>query len=82
MALEQEIATYNSHLTELLGQIGKYVLIIGDKVEGVFDTYKDALTAGYEAKPEGGFLVKRIAPAEQISFFTRDLVHADHYPQS
>lgn len=79
MALEREIATYNARLTELLGQIGKHVLIVGDKVEGVFDTYKDALTAGYEIKPEGGFLVKRIAPAEQIAFFTRDLVHADHH---
>ncbi len=73
-ALDKEIQTYNEKLPELLQHVGKFVLIQGTKVEGFFDTYSDALTAGYRLNENGEFLVKRIAPAEQVSFFTRDLV--------
>jgi hypothetical protein len=44
--LDQEIATYNQHLPELLAQQGKFVLIKGTEVAGTFDSYQDALTAG------------------------------------
>lgn len=71
--LEREIATYNSKLQELLGSTGKFVLIKGDEVIGTFDTYADGLRQAYEKYPEGAFLLKRIAPSEVVSFFTRDL---------
>lgn len=72
-SLQKEIETYNAKLPELLGDVGKFVLIKGDKVEGVYDTYADALKLGYERFKLEPFMVKQIAPAEQIQFFTREL---------
>jgi hypothetical protein len=71
--LEQELATYNAKLSELLGNVGKFVLIKGDVIEGVYDTYADALKVGYERFKLAPFMVKQIAPAEQMQFFTREL---------
>ena len=72
MPLETEIKTYNEKLSEMLGHVGKFVLIHENTVDGYFESYADALKAGYDAYDEGAFLVKRIAPAEQVAFFTRD----------
>ena len=74
--LQKEIATYNRALPTLLGKIGKFVLIKGDNVEGTYDSYEDALTIGYQRFGLDPFLVKRIAPTEQISFFTRSFSSA------
>jgi hypothetical protein len=71
--LQKEVETYNAKLPELVGSIGKFVLIKGEVIEGVFDTYADALKIGYERFKLEPFLVKQIAPAEQIQFFTREL---------
>lgn len=70
--LEQEIATYYRHLPELLAQQGKHVLIKGKEVAGTFDSYQDALTAGYQRFKLDGFLVKQIIAAERVTF-SRDL---------
>ena len=72
-ALEKELATYNRLLPELLAKQGKFVLIKGDDQAGIFDTYQDALAAGYAQFKLEPFLVKQIAPAERVSYFTRDL---------
>ncbi len=45
--LQTEIATYNSRLSDLLASAGKFALIKGEDVQ-LFDTYNDALKAGYE----------------------------------
>src|ERR1700683_4675128 len=71
--LQKEIETYNAKLPALLGSIGKFVLIKGTEVEVVYDTYADALKIGYERFKLEPFMVKQIAPAEQIQFFTREL---------
>ncbi len=71
--LEREILTFNSKLHELMAHIGKFVVIHGDEIEGIHDTYGEALKAGYEKYRPGEFLVKKIAPAEQVAFFSRDL---------
>ena len=73
MALETEIETYRRLLPELLAKQGKFVLIKGNEQAGTFDTYGDALKAGYEKFKLEPFLVKQISPAEQISYFTREL---------
>ena len=39
MALELELETYKRKLPELLDAEGKFVLIRGDEVAGVLDTY-------------------------------------------
>ena len=73
MALEKEIETYNRELPKLLSQQGKFVVISGDKVAGIFVSYEDALKAGYEKCGLKPFLVKRIQAVEQVQYFSRDL---------
>jgi hypothetical protein len=58
--LQKEVATYNAKLPELIGSIGKFVLIKGDRVEGIYDTYADALKVGYERFKLSPFMVKQI----------------------
>jgi hypothetical protein len=73
--LERELATYEKHKEELLNaHAGKFVLVHGDQVAGVWDTYKDALEAGYGNFGLEPFLVKQVRGIEQIQFFTRDVV--------
>jgi hypothetical protein len=71
--LEKELLTYTQKLPSLLAQQGKYVLIHGEDIIGVYDSYEDALKFGYDRFKLEPFLVKQIAPAERVSFFTRDL---------
>jgi hypothetical protein len=72
--LSTELNTYRTKLPTLLGQQGKFVLIKGDAIDGVYNTYAEAMTAGYSKhgldKP---FFVRKISPIEQVSFFSRDL---------
>lgn len=72
-ALVKELATYQAKLPELLGSVGKFALVKGDEVVGVYDTYADALKIGYGRFKLEPFLVKQIAPSEKIHFFTREL---------
>jgi len=68
-----ELAAYQRKLPELLGEAGRFVLIKGDEVMGVFDSYQDAVTSGYARFELDSFFVKQIAAAEQIAFFTRGM---------
>jgi hypothetical protein len=81
-SLERELATYQRLLPTLGGEEGRYALIAGDELLGVFDTYPDALAAGYTARGLDPFLVKRISSVEVISYFTRDLRPACHTSQT
>ncbi|MDH0493383.1 hypothetical protein [Comamonas aquatica] len=74
--LNTELNTYREKLPTLLGQIGKYAIVKGTEIVGVYDSYEDALKFGYNKFGLEPFLVKRIAPAEQISYFTRDFAQA------
>lgn len=74
MALERELAAYNAHLMELVQENeGRFVVFHGDQPAGVWDTYEEALTAGYERFGLEPFLVKQIRPVEPIQYFSRDL---------
>jgi len=73
VTLEKELLAYAQKLPSLLAQQGKYVLIHDEEVVGIYDSYEDALKFGYGQFKLDPFLVKQIAPAERVSFFTRDL---------
>jgi hypothetical protein len=73
MALEAEQQTYVRELPTLLASVGKFVLISGDVVAGVYDTYADALTVGYDRFGLNPFLVKQIEFTETVYRFSRDL---------
>lgn len=73
MALEHEMATYQTNLMELLVNEGKFVVIRGEEIAGAFDTYEEALEVGYNKYGLVPFLVKRISRVEPIQYFSRDL---------
>jgi len=74
MALEKELATYQRALPNLLGDAGKFVLISGDEVSGVWATYADAIQAGYRVFGLAPFLVKQIQAIEQVHYMTEDVI--------
>lgn len=72
--LEKELETYNQKLPELMAHEGKFVVIRDGEIAGLWETYEDALQAGYAkfglATP---FLIKRVECMEQVHFFTREI---------
>jgi hypothetical protein len=72
-ALERELRKFRELLPTLLPEEGKFAVIVGDELLGVFESYADALQAGYQAARLNPFLVKRIATTEAVSYFTRDV---------
>jgi hypothetical protein len=51
---------------ELAGQVGRYVVIVGDRLLGAFDDYNEAMVAGFKACGFTPFLLKKVpAPAAQ-----------------
>ncbi len=65
MNLERELRTYQQKLSELITHEGKFVLICEEKVAGFFDTYGDAVQAGYGRFELKSFLVKQVQSLEQ-----------------
>ncbi len=70
MALEKELETYQANLQQLLAEEGKFVVIHGTVVVGFFDTYADAIQAGYEKCGLEPFLVKQVYEIEPVQFIT------------
>lgn len=71
MALEKELAVYQSKLPELSAHEGKFVLIHGDDVVDIYGTYEDAVKEGYAKFKLEPFLVKQIHAIEQVQFISR-----------
>jgi hypothetical protein len=60
--------TYRREVGRLLaeGHEGKWVLIEGDTVSGIFEDARDAKEVGYRRHPLGGFLVHQIQTYEPV----------------
>ena len=71
--LKKELQTYEEHKDSLMGKEGKYVLIHDAELGGVWDTYEDALQAGYRQFGMKPFLVKQIQGIERVQCFTREV---------
>jgi len=69
MALEREIQTYKERLSELLKDQGKFVLIRGDEVVGIFESCEAAVRHGYELFGLEPFLAREIREKEIIPVF-------------
>jgi hypothetical protein len=69
--LEKEIESYKIRLPELLQDEGKFVLIHGSDLVGIYPDYEKALTEGYERFGTTPFLVKRINAVEKVLNFSR-----------
>jgi hypothetical protein len=73
--LETEIKTYFEKRSAYLNDAkGKYILIKGEDVIGVFDSYLDALKTGYEKYGNVAFLVKQILEIEPELKFTANIL--------
>jgi hypothetical protein len=74
--LDREIKVYEKVKDRLIGEgkLGKFALIGSDEYVGEWDSYEDALKAGYQKFGlENRFLVKKIEGIEGLLFFTRDI---------
>jgi len=71
--LKQELHAFEEMLPSLTKDEGKFALVIGADLIGVFDTYADAFAAGYERAQLNPFLVKKIAGIESVANLSRDI---------
>jgi hypothetical protein len=63
--LSTEIQTYEQQRDNLLGTSeGKFVLIRGNQVVGIFDSKMDAIAAGYQQFGNVPFLAKQVVKVE------------------
>ncbi|MBI2368245.1 MAG: hypothetical protein HYV01_24995 [Deltaproteobacteria bacterium] len=73
--LDAEIKTYEQQRDNLLGTSeGKFVLIRGSQVVGVFDSKMDAIAAGYQQFGNVPFLVKQVVKIETPQNFVSNLL--------
>jgi hypothetical protein len=73
--LDKELETFEKHKADLVGRAkGKFVLIKGEEIVGVFETQGDAVRQGYERLGNVPFLVKEIAELEYAQNFTSNLL--------
>ena len=73
---EAELETYAQNLDTLLSldNVGRYALIHGKDVVGVFDTYRDAVQTGYEkCGLEQRFFVKQITTTEPCNGLRKEV---------
>ncbi len=73
--LDAETATFQEHRDELLGSAeGKFVLVKGEQVVGVYDSKRDAITEGYRRFGNTPFLVKQVLKVETPQNFVSQLL--------
>ena len=65
-AFEEDVLAYQRELPQLIGQHGegRFALLEGARVHGVYDTYDEAVQAGCSRFWLGGFLAKEILSAD------------------
>jgi hypothetical protein len=73
MVLEAELKTCEKLKDSLLSEAGKFAVISGESLLGVYATYEDALKIGYEKCKLTPFLVKKNQAFEPVNYFTREL---------
>lgn len=78
LSLEKELEKYRKILPTLTNEEGRYALIADEDVLGFFDTYADAIEAGYRERGLKPFLVKQIAALEVVANYSRDIRPACH----
>ena len=69
--LDKEIAAFEAELPKLSADVGKFAVVYGEKVIGIFPTYQEALSKGYEIAKLEPFLVQQISSLPQVQHFSR-----------
>ena len=70
LELELELETYKRKVPELRDDQGKFALIRGENLAGIYDTYEDALNAGDDKFGFVSFLIKQIETVEKPGCIT------------
>lgn len=74
-ALADELATYEQLKPQLIAEAeGKYVLIKGTKLAGVYPSAGEAIAAGYQRFGNVPFLVQQILPVEATERLASGLI--------
>jgi hypothetical protein len=68
--LAEEWETYRREVGRLLaeGNEGRYILIKGSEIIGIWDDEEDALTTAYKMFPLQSFLIRRIQERERLLY--------------
>jgi hypothetical protein len=75
VGFEVETATYARLKPDLLSRSpGQFVAIVGDEVEGPFETFREALRSGYRRFGLGPLYIKQVLPVEPVVEVTRDII--------
>lgn len=75
--LEQESKYFQSIVSDLLkSDLGKFVLIKGQKLYGSYDTMADAIKSGYDKFQEEEFYVKQVLPTQAPLNFVNNYLMA------
>jgi hypothetical protein len=72
--IEKDVEAYKKLLPTLVADEGKFALIGNGELAGVYGTYEDALSIGYQKFGINPFLVKKISAVEQVHYFSRDIL--------
>lgn len=73
--LSKELETYEKNkITLLRDNLGKFVLIKGDKIITILDTYADTVKFGIEKFGNTPFLVRQVLDIEPTQNFTSNLI--------
>ena len=76
--LDIEKQTYEAKKDELVEKgEGKYVLIKGKEIIGIYESEKDALKIGIEKFGNSPFFVRKIERIEQTQNFTSNLIKCE-----
>ncbi len=70
--LAEEVATYAAEKDSLVrDSLGKYVVISGNKILGTWDSYEEALEAGYTHVGLKPFLVREVRLVDEVHYIYR-----------
>lgn len=75
--LARESETFRRELPGLLANpetAGRFVLIHGDAVAGVYDSFDESLAAGYDRFELKPFFVKQVLLNEKPKYFSRNYI--------
>ena len=70
MDFQKELETYRKALPNWVEEEGRWTLILGDEIAGVFDTFAEAVDHGYEKYGLAPFMVKPIHQVEPVYFMS------------
>jgi hypothetical protein len=75
-SIDRELDTFRRELPELLADPanhGRFALVHGDRVLGLYGTFDAALSAGYEIVGLPPFVVKEVTSKARTPYFSRNL---------